>query len=102
MAVIVPDGVGTGDRIHYIYAPSIRDFADDVCGALMDGKMSADFNFALGFVACLDGLSKDSVDFSHPVATVEAAAADFAEVGELRAMVSDALRCYCERIGQPA
>lgn len=99
IAVVVPDGTGTGSRVHYIHAPSIRDFADGVIGALMDGGTSARFDFALGFVAAIDGLSKDAIDFSNPVATVEAAEADLAEVGELRAMVTDALRNYCERIG---
>ena len=98
IAVIVPDGSGTGSAIHHVFADAIRVFTDEIIGALMDGRICSDFSFALGFVAAINALSHDGVDFSEPVLTVERAQADIDDVTGKRAMVTDALAAYCERL----
>lgn len=99
IAVIVPDPSGTGSTVHHVFADTIGEFTDKVVRALMDGEIRGDFFFVLGFVAAINALSHDRIDFSDPLGTVEAARADIDDVSAARAKITDALAAYCERIG---
>ena len=99
IAVIVPDPSGTGNTVHHVFAEAVGRFTDEVVGALMDGSIRGNFFFVLGFVAAVNALSHDRIDFADPLGTVERAQADVDDVSAACAKVTDAISAYCERIG---
>lgn len=92
-------GKGLSDRIHYIYSASVRNFTDVVCGALMDGVLRGNADFALGFIAAINALMLDTVDFADPVGTIVQADADVKDTSDAMRKVTDCLVHYCEAIG---
>ncbi len=97
IAIVRQDEGSSGQRIHHVFEQTVQAAVDDLIGALMDGRILADYNFVLGAALILDAVLNDEFDFSQPVLTVEQAYRDAHEIREARALVSAALSNWCEK-----
>lgn len=100
--VDVESGGGASAVIRFVYSSAVREFTDEVCAGLLDGRLRSDADFSLGFIAAVNAMMLDTIDFADPVATVRQAAADVQETSGAMRKVTDCLIHYCETIGDKA
>lgn len=55
---------------------TMRDFAQTVVGAVFDGELANSSDFALGFAAAVDGMSRGCMNLDDPAGVVMLAARD--------------------------
>lgn len=78
---------------------TMRDFAQAVVGAVFDGELSGSSDFALGFAAAVDGMSRGCVNTDDPAGVVMLAARDVYRPPVRRWWVTPMMADFFERDG---